>query len=160
MRKALLVILIMLFSISYLTAQERPKGNRDLKPLQQIEEWEKIKLIEVLNLKEEASVRFFARRNEHQKRVREIFGQRDQLAQQIEKGIKNGTKIPDAVYQEQVNKMIEFEAKIQKERESFIRSLSDILSPEQIVKLTVFEIRFRKEVRDRLMNRGKNHPQD
>ena len=130
-----------------------------MKPLEQIEEWEKMKLIKVLDLSEENSIRFFARRNEHQKRVREILNQRDQLAQEIEKEIKDGAKVSDAVYQEQVNRMLEFEAKMMKERESFIKSLNDILSPEQIAKLTVFEIRFRREVRERIMGHGKNRPQ-
>lgn len=130
-----------------------------MKPLEQIEEWEKMKLIKVLDLSEENSIRFFARRNEHQKRVREILNQRDQLAQEIEKEIKDGVKVSDAVYQEQVNRMLEFEAKMMKERESFIKSLNDILSPEQIAKLTVFEIRFRREVRERIMGHGKNRPQ-
>lgn len=129
-----------------------------MKPLEQIEEWEKMKLIKVLDLSEENSIRFFARRNEHQKRVREILNQRDQLAQEIEKEIKDGVKVSDAVYQEQVNRMLEFEAKMMKERESFIKSLNDILSPEQIAKLTVFEIRFRREVRERIMGHGKNRP--
>lgn len=131
-----------------------------MKPLRQIEEWEKMKLIQVLDLNEDASVRFFARRNEHQKHVREILNQRDQLAQEIEKEIKGGAKVSDAVYQEQVNRMLEFEAKVMKERENFIKSLNDILSPEQIAKLTVFEIRFRREVRERIMGHGKNRPQD
>lgn len=130
-----------------------------MKPLEQIEEWEKMKLIKVLDLSEENSIRFFARRNEHQKRVREILNQRDQLAQEIEKEIKDGVKVSDAVYQEQVNRMLELEAKMMKERESFIKSLNDILSPEQIAKLTVFEIRFRREVRERIMGHGKNRPQ-
>ncbi len=129
-----------------------------MKPLEQIEEWEKMKLIKVLDLSEENSIRFFARRNEHQKRVREILNQRDQLAQEIEKEIKDGVKVSDAVYQEQVNRMLELEAKMMKERESFIKSLNDILSPEQIAKLTVFEIRFRREVRERIMGHGKNRP--
>lgn len=160
MKKVVLTLCLIMFTASFMGAQNKPKGNRDLKPLQQIEEWEKVKLIEVLNLNEETSVRFFTRRNEHQKRIREIFNQRDQLAQQIEKDFKDRAKVSDAVYQEQVNKIIEFEAKVQKERESFIRSLSDILTPEQIAKLTVFEIRFRKEIRDKLMGRVRNHQHD
>ena len=158
MKKTLLLMCIMIFSISSLNAQMRPRGDSNMKPLEQIEEWEKMKLIKVLDLSEENSIRFFARRNEHQKRVREILNQRDQLAQEIEKEIKDGAKVSDAVYQEQVNRMLEFEAKMMKERESFIKSLNDILSPEQIAKLTVFEIRFRREVRERIMGHGKNRP--
>lgn len=160
MKKTLLIICMMLISISFLNAQVRQRGERDLKPLQQIEEWEKMKLIQVLDLGEETSIRFFTRRNEYQKRVREILNQRNQLAKEIEKEIEDGAKISDAVYQEQVNKMLEFEARMHKERENFIRSLNDILSPEQIAKLTAFEIQFRKEVRDKIMERGKNRLHD
>lgn len=159
MKKVFLIVCMMILSFSFANAQMR-RGDRDMKPLEQIEEWEKMKLIKVLNLNEENSVRFFARRNEHQKRVREILGKRDQLAQEIESEIKDGSKVSDAVYQEQVGKMLEFESMMMKERENFIKSLNDILTPEQVAKMTVFEIQFRKEVRDRLMGRGKNRPQD
>ncbi len=160
MKKMLLIMCIIIFSISFLNAQIRQRENSDIKPLQQIEEWEKMKLIHVLDIGEETSVRFFARRNEHQKHVREILDQRNQLTQEIENEIKDGAKVPDAVYQDQVNKMIELEARILKEREKFIKSLNDILTPEQIARLTVFEIRFRKEIRNRIMERSRNHPQD
>lgn len=160
MKKTLLTLCIMIFSVSLINAQMKPGRDRNMKPLAQIEEWEKMKLIEVLDLNEDTSVRFFARRNEHQKHVREILHQRDQLAKEIENEIKEGVKIPDPVYREQVNKMVEFEAGMMMERENFIKSLNDILTPEQIAKLTVFEIRFRREVRDRIMERGKNLPPD
>ena len=97
MKKVVLTLCLIMFTASFMGAQNKPKGNRDLKPLQQIEEWEKVKLIEVLNLNEETSVRFFTRRNEHQKRIREIFNQRDQLAQQIEKDEEAGAHLTEVL---------------------------------------------------------------
>jgi hypothetical protein len=128
------------------------KDNRKMKPIEKIEEWEKVKLIDILNLDEQASIRFFARRKEHQSKIKEILDQKEQLANKMEEEFKDDSKISNSVYNEQINNFILLEAKLQKERENYIRSLNDILVPEQIAKLTVFEIRFRKEVRQRLMH--------
>jgi vacuolar-type H+-ATPase subunit I/STV1 len=147
---------MVIFSAACVFAQNHGKGDKNMKPLQKIEEWEKMKLIEVLNLNEDTSVRFFARRNELQKKIREILDQRDDLAKKMEAEFKDDSKVSDAVYQEQVNNLIASEIKIQKEKETYIKGLGDILSPEQIAKLTVFEIRLRREIREKLM-RGKDH---
>ncbi len=156
MKKLFFITFLVIFAATGLYAQDRGKGDKNMRPLQKIEEWEKMKLIEVLNLNEDTSVRFFARRNEHQKKIREILDQRDDLAKQMEAEFKDGSKVSDATYQDQINSMISSEVKIQKERENYLRGLNDILTPEQIAKLTVFEIRLRKEIRERLMH-GRDH---
>ena len=152
MKKIFFITTLILFSVSIIFAQNMQKDNRKMKPIEKIEEWEKVKLIDILNLDEQASIRFFARRKEHQSKIKEILDQKEQLANKMEEEFKDDSKISNSVYNEQINNFILLEAKLQKERESYIRSLNDILVPEQIAKLTVFEIRFRKEVRQRLMH--------
>jgi len=152
MKKIFFITTLILFTVSIILAQNMQKDNRKMKPIEKIEEWEKVKLIDILNLDEQASIRFFARRKEHQSKIKEILDQKEQLANKMEEEFKDDSKISNSVYNEQINNFILLEAKLQKERESYIRSLNDILVPEQIAKLTVFEIRFRKEVRQRLMH--------
>jgi hypothetical protein len=156
MKKLFLLSFIVLLIATCAFAQGKRGGNIKGKALEKIEQWEKVKLIEVLNLDENTSVRFFARKKEHTNRIKDILNQREQLANKMEAEFKNGTKVSNNVYNDQINEMVDTEYKIQKERESFIRSLNDILSPEQIAKLTVFEIMFRREIRDRMMH-GKNN---
>ena len=132
--------------------------NKDMRPLQKIEQWEKIKLIETLNLDEETAVRFFTRKRENQLKVKEILDQRDAALDELENEIKNGSQKDEAVYKDQVNKLISLESRITSERENFIKSLGDLLTPMQIAKLIVFESKFRREVRETLMGRRKGLP--
>jgi arginine deiminase len=151
MKKFFFFTVLIVASSSVFQAQEKNWDHHD-KPLKKIEEWEKIKLIEILNMNEDLSVRFFARRNEHQKKMRELIDKRDQAVQQLEKEVKEGGKSSEKAYQEQVNNLISSEHKFLKERESYYKSLNDLLSAEQIAKLYIFEVKFRRELREKLMN--------
>ena len=111
-------------------------------------------MIDALNLDEETAIRFFARRHENQKKMKEILDQRDDAIRELEDEIRNGNQ-SDAVYKDKLSVLLSLENNISKERENFLRSLGDLLSPMQIAKLVVFESRFRKEVRESLMGKGR-----
>ena len=149
-------LLLFLFSIILSTSysQERMRHGNDQKPLQRIEQWERTKLIDALNLNEETAVRFFARKHENQKKIKEILDQRDDAIGDIEDDLRNGNQ-NDASYQKKVDNLLSIENSISTERLNFLRSLSDLLSPIQIAKLVVFESKFRKEVRESLMGKGR-----
>jgi len=160
MKKIFILLITFFFIISLAEAQQRERPNRDLKPLQKLEQWEKVKLIEALNLNEDTAVRFFARRNDHQKRMKEILDQRDGVIQDIAEGIKSGANTSDATYKDQVNKLLMLENNITKERENFLNSLSDLLTPQQVASLVVFESRFKREIRETLMGRRRGPGKD
>jgi len=147
------IIVFILFSSGY--SQQRMRQGQDQRPLQRIEQWERLKLIDALSLNEETAIRFFARRHENQKKMKEILDQRDDAIRELEDGIRNGNQ-NDATFKDKLNALLLLENNISKERENFLRSLSDLLSPMQIAKLVVFETRFRKEVRESLMGKGKS----
>jgi len=146
------IIVLILFSSSY--SQQRMRQGQDQRPIQRIEQWERFKLIDALSLNEETAIRFFARRHENQKKMKEILDQRDDAIRELEDEIRNGNQ-NDAAYKDKLNVLLSLENNISKERENFLRSLSDLLSPMQIAKLVVFESRFRKEVRESLMGKGR-----
>jgi len=150
------ILLLFLFSIisAAIYSQNRMRQGQGQRPLQRIEQWERVKLIDALNLNEETAIRFFARRNENQKKMKEILDQRDDAIRDLEDAIRNGNQ-NDASYKDKVNNLLVMESNISKNRESFLRSLNDLLTPEQIAKLVVFENRFRKEVRESLMGKGR-----
>ncbi|MCX6168538.1 MAG: hypothetical protein NTX65_04310 [Ignavibacteriales bacterium] len=160
MKKVFLPFLITCLFFSSIIAQNRMKMGKDSKPLQRIEQWEKLKLIDALGLNEETSVRFFARRHENQVKVRDFLDQRDTALRKIEDEINNNTQKSDAIYKDQVSKLMALEERITTERGNFLKSLSDILTPQQIAKLVVFESRFRKQVRETLMGRARQRPND
>jgi len=154
MKKIFLTLLFICLTVTGLFAQNRPRMNKDVKPMQRIEQWEKMKLMDALNLDEESSVRFFARRRDNQMKVREILDQRDAAMNDLENEIKHGSQSGDSFYREKVNNLLALEARITSERENFLKSLGDLLNPKQIAKLIVFESKFRREVRETLMRRG------
>lgn len=157
MKKVFLPFLITCLIFSSVIAQNRMRMGKDSKPLQRIEQWEKLKLIDALGLSEETALRFFARRHENQVKIKEILDQRDSALREIEDEINNSSQNSDAIYKDQVNKLMSLEERITTERGNFLRSLNDILTPQQIAKFIVFESRFRRQVRETLM--GHDRPQ-
>ncbi|MFA7228299.1 MAG: hypothetical protein WC061_04625 [Melioribacteraceae bacterium] len=154
MKKIFGSLLILLIAGSIIYSQNRPRMGNSAKPMQRIEQWEKMKLIEILDLNENTAVRFFARRHENQMKIKEILDKRDIIIRDLEEDVKNDTQRNDSFYLDQINKLTSLERKISSERENFVKSLGDLLSPQQIVKLIVFESNFRREVRASLMDRG------
>jgi hypothetical protein len=122
-----------------------------------IEELEKIKLIDVLQMNEETTLKFFARRNEYQNKVRDLMASaNDQLGKISDYIKKNGDK-NTVELKKMINEYLSYNESIASERTKFINSLSDILSYEQISKLLVFEKHFREELRKLLFKSRMNH---
>ncbi|MDQ7815608.1 MAG: hypothetical protein RDU14_01120 [Melioribacteraceae bacterium] len=156
MKKNYLIILLIIATIT-ISGQMKDPDRRSERPFEKIEQLEKAKLIEVLDLNEEMAIKFFARRNEHQKNMRELMNNRESLLNDLEKNIKE-KGLKDSYYSEQVNKILEHEKLMSLGKQEFIKSLSDILNPQQIAKLTVFEFKFRREIAKSLM--GRKRPKD
>ncbi len=154
MKKIFLLFILFSILLSTSYSQERMRQGKDQRPLQRIEQWERIKLIDVLNLNEDTAIRFFARRNENQQKMKEILDQRDNAIGELEDEIRSGNQ-NDASYKDKINALLSLENNISKARENFLRSLNDLLSPIQIAKMVVFESRFRREVRETLMGKGR-----
>ena len=145
------MILLLCFYVSdYSQIHDKIPGKG--RPRERIEQLEKIKLLEILNLDEETILKFFTRRNLHQEDQRKIMEERNMLLREIEKSIKwenKGEKKAD--YKELVERVMNIEGQMIQKRKEFIKTLGDILTEEQIAKLIVFEFNFRKEVRDALL---------
>ena len=80
MKKLLFVIFFVAFIVSINAQQERHRWKNEIDKYEQLE---KVKLIEVLNLDEETTLKFFARRNESKSKMREI---NDELHKLMDKG--------------------------------------------------------------------------
>ena len=131
------------------------QGRRDLKgPREKIEQLEKIKLIEALDLNEETTLKFFARRNESRNRIDQLNDSLDTIVDNLESRF---SKRDDTGYKDLINKYLSIEKQISEEHMQFINSLYDILTNEQVAKLIVFEKRFREEIRHLLL-RGRKPP--
>ena len=122
-----------------------------------IEELEKIKLIDVLQMNEETTLKFFARRSEYQRKVKDLITKANDQLDKISDYIKNNGEKNSTELKKMISDYLSYGQAIAKEKANFINSLNDILSYEQISKLLVFEKHFREELRKILFKSRKNH---
>ncbi len=161
--KVFIITAMMLFLSTTIFSQFEPDGppygrgrGRAMKN-DRIEQLEKIKLIEALDLDEATMLKFFARRNAHREEVKKIFERRDSLYHLLDDKIMEGeidASGPEA--DKIVQQLLGLEEEAVKQRSLFINSLGDILNKEQIVKFILFEHKFRHEMRKFMWGRRGN----
>lgn len=155
MKNIIFVVLIFLIVMPAMAQEHRERRMMDNK----IEQLEKIKLIEALNLTEEQSIRFFARRNEHRKEIEKLEMRSEEIIRDLENIIENSNERNVADQKRLLNEFLDIKIQIENKRKQFVLSLYDIFSPEQVSKLVVFEKKFRDEIRRIIMKR-KGLPKD
>jgi len=143
-------LLLISFFMIYFTAQIFPQhwSNRRSK----LAQLEKSKLIETLEMDEETSVRFFARRSESMNEMKKLIKKREALLDSLGSMIESenteaGQKLLKRIYK--------IEKKIFSTRADFVESLKDLLPADKILKFVYFDYSFKKEMRDILLNRRK-----
>ncbi|MGE5364200.1 MAG: hypothetical protein ACM3SM_08715 [Bacteroidota bacterium] len=148
-----LICIVCLFGQSGF-AQEGQPGHHNAR--KRLDELEKLKLMEILNLDEEKMVKFFSKRSEFSDRVNNLYSQKNQKLNQIEKSLE-GTDKNDASFKRLNNEILEIEEDIVKAKVDYISSLNSVLSHEQISKVILFERNFKRELRTLIFNerRGK-----
>jgi Spy/CpxP family protein refolding chaperone len=118
----------------------------DQRPMERIERLRKVRLIEMLDLKEDQSVRFFARMNEHDKVRKELKRQKGEVLDRIERLVRNHAE--DQEFEKEYPAVRSIDAKLAEENWNFFDTLKDILTPEQRGKFLLFERHFEVELRD------------
>lgn len=153
MKKEFFLLLIFMLIPALVFAQNnRPRKG----PREKIEQLEKVKLIDALDMDEQTTLRFFARRNEFRKNTDALSDSLDSIVDELESGLN---KENDSRNKELVNNYLNIEKQIASQHSQFINSLYDILTVKQVAKLIVFEKRFREEIR-RFLLRGRQPPPD
>ena len=132
---------------SLMQAQPMRMG-RDEPPqaMERVERWRKMRLIEVLELKEEQSVRFLPRINEHERRMTDLRKEKDNVLDKIERLVRNRAeeKEIEGVFPE----FFAVSGRMDAERQNFFNSVNDILTVEQRAKFLLFERHFERELRE------------
>ena len=154
------LLICFLFIYSGIYAQHRPRGDKfGFDPRNKIEQLEKLKLIETLNMDEETSIRFFTRRNTFMDGQHEYMKKRNDVLKEIEKMVIDENKKADGkTLKVKMAEVFSIEKSMLDDRIKFFNSLSDILTTEQIAKAMAFEVRFREEVRNVLMRKPMDPP--
>ncbi|PID56412.1 MAG: hypothetical protein CR986_10295 [Ignavibacteriae bacterium] len=145
-----IIIFLMIFTTTIL-AQEMPRHRHFGK---RFEELEKLKLLEILDLDEETAIKFFIRRKKSRERVNKYSQEMHKVFRKIEKALEDNDK---SQYGTLIERSTKIENKIIGERSFFIDSLKDILTEEQILKVILFDHKFKKEIRNLLLERGRKN---
>ena len=114
---------------------------------ERLSQLEKIKLIETLEMDEETTLKFFARRNEHRMKIDQLVALGDEAIQKMEVILKSGKYSTTEELKSLIEEANSIHSRIEQEKSNFINSLEDILSTEQIAKLIIFERKFKDELK-------------
>jgi hypothetical protein len=136
------------------------KFGRDGEMRERMAQLEKIKLIEVMNMDEETTLRFFSRRSEFLKKHDEMRDNIDGKIDQLEATLKSARMVTESELQNMINEILELHLAFENKRAEFVRSLNDILSTDQIARYVVFEKRFKDELRRLLLHDRKPRKQE
>ena len=127
---------------------------------ERIEQFKKVRLMEVLKMDEETSIRFFARYNKYEETLRTIQKDHNALIDQLQDLTKSNANNSDI---EQAIKDIGMsEEKIAETRSKFLEELKGVLSLKQVAEYVVFERNFNKNLREIMRDIAKerwNHRQ-
>lgn len=145
MKSSILVVALLLCGMDPIFAQ--PLGvPREGRSMERVEQLKKVRLVEMLNLSEEQSIRFFARLNEHENLVRDLRKDKMDLLDKIERLVRNDSDGKE--YEKLFPGILAIDGRIVEEQQKFFVSLSDLISVEQRGKFLLFERQFHRELRE------------
>lgn len=149
--KTTLFFSIFLLFCSFAVTESHAQNWRNRMQWGKMDQLERMKMLDALELDEATSVKLLSRFKDFRLRQRELNFDMDSIAYELKQQIDNKRDV------NQIKKLSEeymkCEIAFNKSRIDFIYSLSDILSPEQIGKLLVFERNFKKEIQDLMLKR-------
>ena len=151
--KTLLIIFLAFFLLfnSNAFAQPNPKA------MEQLKQFKKIKLLEILDLDEATAEKFLVKYNANEKKVEEKKKQLDDAVQDLESSLKNVASKDEI--SKKTEKVLQLTQEFQKIIDESLQSMKSILNEVQYAKYIIFEQRFRGEVQraiiERMKKRGK-----
>ncbi len=128
-----------------------PEGRRP----ERLEKFRKMRLVEVLKLNEDESVRFFAKQSAHEDKMHDLMKTRNTVLDDLDNAVRSQT---DTKKIDQLsNQVLDLDQKIFAERRRFQDEIHGFLTPDRFAKYLVFERNFQREVREALdeMRQGK-----
>jgi Spy/CpxP family protein refolding chaperone len=122
-----------------------------------LEKFKTMRLIEMLKLSEEDAVRFYAKDNAHEEKVRELVKSRN--AQLDDLGKMAREKKEGREFQAPTDKVLDLDQQIFAERVRYQAEMRKFLTPEQYAKFLVYERNFGRRVRSAMeeMHRGRGN---
>ncbi|CUS96158.1 hypothetical protein [Candidatus Kryptobacter tengchongensis] len=138
MRKTILVFGM----IAFLVMSSFSQGFMGQRWRERILEFKKVRLLEILKLDEQTSVKFLSRYTKFSNDIDAIEVERERIVNEIETKLRKGDK--DG-YDRAIQGLIDLGKKEYELRLNFYKELKEILTDQQIAQVIVFERNFRRE---------------
>ncbi len=153
MKNYLKILITLFLALNLNSFAQRMNMNDDERP-KRLEQFERMKLLEVLNMEEEIAVKFFTRRKEYKENLRLVHKKIEDVSKKLEDLIDDSKNQKDEI-QKQIDFYYSYEQQILKLRQDFKDSVRELLTDEQIAKYVIFEIRFPREIQKLLFENRK-----
>ena len=141
------VALLMVGTGAVLAQQDNSQGPAMRGPaMERVEQWKKVRMMEVLRLDEETSIRFFSRYNKEQQEIRDIQRRREDLLRQLESLIRSNAAEKDL--EKTFQDLHALEGKAVDERDRFLKDARGILTLKQLASYVIFENNFNRSLRE------------
>jgi hypothetical protein len=133
-------------------AQRRSPGDGPMRGpgAERVEQFKKLRLMEVLDLDEETSIKFFVRYNKHAETVRDIRTKQMKLFREIQSLRRSNAG--DGEYGKVLKELLQLESQLNEARQAYINELSGVLTQKQLAEYVVFEVRFQQNLRELLQD--------
>lgn len=154
LRKTCLLMFGFATAATLAVAQENQAPPPPGRALERVEQFKKIRLMEILNLDEQNSIKFFARYNQHQQLLREFRQKQVQALGRVQASRK--AKAADVEYDKIVEELLSLEKKATEAKAKYIDELKQVLSSKQLAEYLVFETRFQQNLRDLVRDMPRN----
>lgn len=143
--KYFIVIIIIFFS----TISLYPQKFKNTK----LQEREKQRIINLLELDDETSKKFFNQRDLHRQKMIQFNNEFDVVSDKLDSLLKAFAK--DNEIKKYINQYNQIDKKILNERDNFYKFMNSTLNPKQVAKYLLFERKFRKGVKEALRKERK-----
>lgn len=138
--------------------QERDHpGPKSKKQMEMMIMW---RLTEELELSEEQASIFFPKFKKHRDEMEQIMDQLRELGADIKSKLDEEKEISDKYLKNTLGKITTLEQRKVDARKTFLNSMSGTLTNEQILKLSVFEQRFKGEIKKRMRKERHEFPRE
>ena len=145
-------------ALNFAAAQPR-WGERGKWPASdRVESYKKVRMLEVLRLEEDQSVKFVARYNKHSETMHGFEKERNSIVDKLNN--QAGGNAKDAEYDETFQSLLELDKKVSGERLHFLDELKEVLSRKQVAEYIVFERNFAQELRQAIRDVQKERMKD
>ncbi len=147
MKRCSTILWIIVITATSLFAQPPGgQGGRFQRPMERLESYKKVRMIETLKLDEQTGLKLVSRYSKHLEQVKTLESERSDLVDKLESLVRSNSS--DSEFQRSFNELFEIEKKIAGARVHYIEELKEIFSNKQIAEYILFERNYFRDLRN------------